>query len=208
MDNWNFTGKPDVPAWPKDPQGQDEKGRAADADLRLSRRHGHDHLPAGGLRHPLLQVLRSGRRRGKVINGFSGYGASLYVPEAQLEEARTCWPPSRWRTRKRKNTPERSFLNMLDYKREYERWLASDALNADEKAELQAIAGDEKGDREPVLRPTGIRYRRTAGHHEGGSAPDERTRHSAGPHRALPTLSPPRAMRPNKKAWPSAWTAA
>ena len=28
--------------------------------------------------------------------------------------------------------------------REYERWLASDALNADEKAELQAIAGDEK----------------------------------------------------------------
>ena len=27
---------------------------------------------------------------------------------------------------------------MLDYKREYERWLASDALNADEKAELQA----------------------------------------------------------------------
>ena len=33
---------------------------------------------------------------------------------------------------------------MLDYKREYERWLASDALNAGEKAELQAIAGDEK----------------------------------------------------------------
>ena len=33
---------------------------------------------------------------------------------------------------------------MLDYKREYERWLASDALNADEKAELQTIAGDEK----------------------------------------------------------------
>ena len=25
---------------------------------------------------------------GKVINGFSGYGASLYVPEAQLEEAK------------------------------------------------------------------------------------------------------------------------
>ncbi len=33
---------------------------------------------------------------------------------------------------------------MLDYRKEYERWLASDALNADEKAELQAIAGDEK----------------------------------------------------------------
>ena len=37
-----------------------------------------------------------------------------------------------------------------------------------------------EGDREPVLRPAGIRYRRTAGHHEGGSAPDERTRHSLG----------------------------
>ena len=33
---------------------------------------------------------------------------------------------------------------MLDYRKEYERWLASAALNADEKAELQAIAGDEK----------------------------------------------------------------
>ena len=33
---------------------------------------------------------------------------------------------------------------MLDYRKEYERWLASDALNADEKAELQAISGDEK----------------------------------------------------------------
>ena len=33
---------------------------------------------------------------------------------------------------------------MLDYRKEYERWLASDALNADEKAELTAIVGDEK----------------------------------------------------------------
>ncbi len=33
---------------------------------------------------------------------------------------------------------------MLDYRKEYERWLVSDALNADEKAELTAIAGDEK----------------------------------------------------------------
>ena len=32
---------------------------------------------------------------------------------------------------------------MLDYKKEYERWLASDALSADEKAELKSIAGDE-----------------------------------------------------------------
>ena len=33
---------------------------------------------------------------------------------------------------------------MLDYKKEYERWLASDALSADEKAELKSIAGDER----------------------------------------------------------------
>ena len=32
---------------------------------------------------------------------------------------------------------------MLDYKKEYERWLASNALSADEKAELKSIAGDE-----------------------------------------------------------------
>ena len=32
---------------------------------------------------------------------------------------------------------------MLDYKKEYERWLASDALSADEKAELKSIAGEE-----------------------------------------------------------------
>ena len=32
---------------------------------------------------------------------------------------------------------------MLDYKKEYERWLASDALSADEKTELKSIAGDE-----------------------------------------------------------------
>ena len=33
---------------------------------------------------------------------------------------------------------------MLDYKKEYRRWLTSDALSTEEKAELQAISGDEK----------------------------------------------------------------
>ena len=33
---------------------------------------------------------------------------------------------------------------MLDYKKEYRRWLTSDALSAGERAELQAISGDEK----------------------------------------------------------------
>ena len=25
MDNWNFNGRPDIPAWPQDEQGQKEK---------------------------------------------------------------------------------------------------------------------------------------------------------------------------------------
>ena len=85
---------------------------------------------------------------------------------------------------------------MLDYKKEYERWLASDALNADEKAELQAIAGDEKEIESRFYGPL-----------EFGTA-GLRGTSSAGRPRALPTSSPPRAMRPKRRAWPSAWTAA
>ena len=33
---------------------------------------------------------------------------------------------------------------MLEYRKEYERWLHSSALNEDERAELESIAGDEK----------------------------------------------------------------
>ena len=33
---------------------------------------------------------------------------------------------------------------MMDYMREYEKWLHSGALTADEVKELEAIAGDEK----------------------------------------------------------------
>ena len=44
MENWSFTGNPDVPAWPKDAAGQDEKAvllkqtfdSAADADTLIS----------------------------------------------------------------------------------------------------------------------------------------------------------------------------
>ena len=25
MENWSFTGKPDIPAWPRDERGQEEK---------------------------------------------------------------------------------------------------------------------------------------------------------------------------------------
>ena len=110
MDNWNFTGKPDVPAWPKDAQGQDEKAvlltqtfdSPADTDMIIS--------PAGGLRHPLLQVLRSGRRRGEGHQRlFRLRRQPVCARKRSWRRQRTCWPPGRWRTRKRKNTPERSF---------------------------------------------------------------------------------------------------
>ena len=88
MDNWNFTGKPDVPAWPKDAQGQDEKAvlltqtfdSPADTDMIISL------LAAYGI--PCFKYYDKDGGAGKVINGFSGYGASLYVPQTMLEEAK------------------------------------------------------------------------------------------------------------------------
>lgn len=87
MDNWNFTGKPDVPAWPKDAQGQDEKAvlltqtfdSPADTDMIISL------LAAYGI--PCFKYYDLDGGAGKVINGFSGYGASLYVPQTMLEDA-------------------------------------------------------------------------------------------------------------------------
>ena len=88
MDNWNFTGKPDVPAWPKDAQGQDEKAvllmqtfdSPADTDMIISL------LAAYGI--PCFKYFDYEGGAGKVINGFSGYGASLYVPASLLEDAK------------------------------------------------------------------------------------------------------------------------
>lgn len=88
MDNWNFTGKPDVPAWPKDAQGQDEKAvllmqtfdSPADTDMIISL------LAAYGI--PCFKYYDKEGGAGKVISGFSGYGVSLYVPASQLDEAK------------------------------------------------------------------------------------------------------------------------
>ena len=52
----------------------------ADADTAISL------LSAYGI--PCFKYYDLDGGAGKVINGFSGYGASLYVPEAQLEEAK------------------------------------------------------------------------------------------------------------------------
>lgn len=87
MENWSFTGTPDVPAWPKDAAGQDEKAvllkqtfdSAADADTIISL------LSAYGI--PCFKYYDREGGAGKVINGFSGFGVSLYVPTSRLEEA-------------------------------------------------------------------------------------------------------------------------
>ena len=87
MENWSFTGRPDVPAWPKDESGRDEKAALlrqtfdspADADTVISL------LSAYGV--PCFKYYDREGGAGKVINGFSGYGASLYVPQTMLEDA-------------------------------------------------------------------------------------------------------------------------
>ena len=87
MENWSFTGNPDVPTWPKDAAGQDEKAvllkqtfdSAADADTIISL------LSAYGV--PCFKYYDREGGAGKVINGFSGFGVSLYVPASRLEEA-------------------------------------------------------------------------------------------------------------------------
>lgn len=87
MENWSFTGNPDVPAWSKDAAGQDEKAvllkqtfdSAADADTIISL------LSAYGV--PCFKYYDREGGAGKVINGFSGFGVSLYVPASRLEEA-------------------------------------------------------------------------------------------------------------------------
>ena len=87
MENWSFTGRPDVPAWPKDEAGHDERAvllkqtfdSAADADTVISL------LSAYGV--PCFKYYDREGGAGKVINGFSGFGVSLYVPASRLEEA-------------------------------------------------------------------------------------------------------------------------
>ena len=88
MENWSFSGRPDAPAWPRDAAGQDEKAvllastfdSPADADTVISL------LSAYGV--PCFKYYDREGGAGKVINGFSGYGVSLYVPASRLEEAR------------------------------------------------------------------------------------------------------------------------
>ena len=88
MSNWSFTGRPDVPAWPKDETGREEQAvlltqtfdAPADADTVISL------LSAYGI--SCFKYYDKEGGAGKVISGFSGYGVSLYVPASQLDEAK------------------------------------------------------------------------------------------------------------------------
>lgn len=88
MKNWSFAGHPDIPDWPVDETGQKEKAvllsrtfdSPADTDMVISL------LAAYGI--PCFKYYDLDGGAGKVISGFSGYGASLYVPAGLLEEAR------------------------------------------------------------------------------------------------------------------------
>lgn len=87
MDNTTWAFGPDGPQWPVDGSGQKEKAvrlmnsfdSAADSDMTISL------LAAYGI--PCFKYYDLDGGAGKVINGFSGYGASLYVPQTMLEEA-------------------------------------------------------------------------------------------------------------------------
>ena len=75
------------PDWPREEDGQKVKAvrlmgtfdSVADADMVISL------LAAYGI--PCFKYYDLEGGAGKVINGFSGYGASLYVPQTMLEEA-------------------------------------------------------------------------------------------------------------------------
>lgn len=84
---WSFGGAKNVPAWPTAENGEKEKAAllrhafdsTADADLTVSM------LTAYGI--PVFKYYDKEGGAGKVINGFSGFGAGLYVPASRLEEA-------------------------------------------------------------------------------------------------------------------------
>ncbi len=71
----------------------------------------------------------------KVLFGTPGGSVGLYVPETMLEDAKAFIAPV-------EETIFEEELTM-DYRREYEKWLASPALSEAERAELRAIGGNE-----------------------------------------------------------------
>lgn len=88
MDITKWAMGSNVPEWPLDEQGEREQAvllkdaldYLSDADMTIS------FLAAYGI--PCFKHYAHEGGAGKVINGFSGYGAGLYVPASKLEEAR------------------------------------------------------------------------------------------------------------------------
>jgi len=82
---WSF--RREKPEWPLDDHGEKEKAvllkrcfdSPADNDMVIS------YLQAYGV--PCFAYYDKEGGAGKVINGFSGYGVELYVPESRLQEA-------------------------------------------------------------------------------------------------------------------------
>ena len=87
MDNSHWAHGPGGPAWPTDKQGEKIAARrlthsldnVADADMTISL------LAAYGI--PCFPYYDGEGMTGKVISGFSGFGASLYVPETMYDDA-------------------------------------------------------------------------------------------------------------------------
>lgn len=83
---WHFGRKESD--WPTDEKGEKEKAvllkstfdSPAETDLTISL------LASCGI--PCFKYYAKEGGAGKLINGFSGYGADLYVPESRLQEAR------------------------------------------------------------------------------------------------------------------------
>lgn len=80
--------------WPQRADGQPESpaflanlqdvGGIADMSVAL--------LESFGI--PVLKKYREGGGAGRIVLGFSGYGADLYVPASRLEEAKALLEPS------------------------------------------------------------------------------------------------------------------
>lgn len=84
----SFTHEELLARWPKAPGGQPETpaflanlqdaGGIADMSVAM--------LESFGI--PVLKKYHSGGGAGRIVLGFSGYGADLYVPVSRLEEAK------------------------------------------------------------------------------------------------------------------------
>lgn len=85
---WSFgrRGGSEIP-WPVDAAGEREKAvllqsaldNLSDADMTMSLLAAYE--------IPCFKHYAKDGAAGKVINGFSGYGAELYVPASRVEEA-------------------------------------------------------------------------------------------------------------------------